>query len=207
MDAYVTREPIDRELRRRQLAQRLVTHQARTQTIFNLTGLSRHQLATLRRRWRVTADMRHRGPPPASFGLFLSTQRVRDEAAALAVFWRILSHVRSVQGPVPPPSRIEAGECICEVFEAYVACFPMCAIELEHLTLLMRGIEEADAIALARCGSCDAVILVDLLGTRRRVCAACQGPEPSPAAPAQSLMETARHKPFEHGEAVQQELF
>src|SRR5690349_19673654 len=93
MDAFVTREPIDRELRRRQLAQRLVAHHARPQTIFRHTGLSRHQLDRLRRRWHLINERPHSGPVRTSFSVFLSTQRVRDEAAALAVFWRALASV------------------------------------------------------------------------------------------------------------------
>lgn len=68
MEANRARESIDQKLRCRQLAQRLVAHQARTHTVFRLTGLSRHQLATMRRRWQVTAKMRRRGPLPAPAG-------------------------------------------------------------------------------------------------------------------------------------------
>ena len=41
------------------------------------------------------------------------------------------------------------------------------------------AIEEADAIALSKCGNCDAVILVDLLGSQRRLCGCCQRPNPA----------------------------
>ena len=182
MDAFVTREPIDRELRRRHLAQRLIAHHARPQTIFRHTGLSRHQLDTLRRRWRVTSEMRHRGPVPTSFDVFLSTQRVRDEAAALAVFWRALTSAGPRSTSLEQMSMLEVGEGICDVFEAYVACFPTFALELEHVILLARGIEEAGAIALSKCGNCDALILVDLFGSQRRLCGGCQRPNPASVA-------------------------
>lgn len=179
MDAFVTREPVDRELRRRHLAQRLIAHHARAQTVFRHTGLSRHQMATLRRRWRITNEMRHRGPMPTSFSVFLSSQRVRDESAALAIFWRALTSAGALSTCLKQLDMVEVGEGICDVFEAYVACFPTCDIELEHVILLARGIEEADAIALSKCGNCDAVILVDLLGSKRRVCGCCQRPNPA----------------------------
>jgi hypothetical protein len=205
MDAFVTREPIDRDLRRRHLAQRLIAHHARSQTIFRHTGLSRHQQATLRRRWHVPNDMRHRGPVPTSFGVFLSTQRVRDEAAALAVFWRALTSAGANNTPVKQMSMVEVGEGICDVFEAYAACFPTSALELEHVILFARGLEEADAIALSKCGNCDAVILVDLLGSKRRVCGGCQRPNPA--------AETLRDPPADPdtgsgtGSPVQRDLF
>src|SRR5688500_8022123 len=116
MDARVTNGLVDRDLRRRQLAQRLVVHQARTQTIFLLTGLSRHQLATLRQRWRVTQEMRHRGPPPTSFAVFRSTLRARAEAAALAVFWRVLANVGVASGRTAGTTpAIDLGESLCQV--------------------------------------------------------------------------------------------
>jgi hypothetical protein len=175
MDTHATSEFVDRELRRRQLARRLVTHQARTQTIFMLTGLSRHQLATLRRRWRIPQETRHRGPRPTSFAVFSSTLRVREEAAVLAVLWKILTGTGLSKEAAPmklPP--MEFGERLCEVFETYAACFPSSELGLEHLVLLVRGLEQGDAIALSSCNSCEGIVLVDLLGTRRRLCSHCQ---------------------------------
>lgn len=207
MEAYVSRESLDRELRRRQLAKRLLTHHARTQTIFRLTGLSRHQLATLRERWRVTADMRHRGPPPNSFSAFFANQRMRDESAALAVFWRILGRVESDESS-EQMTMVEMGERICDVIEAFIACFPATALELEHVTLLARGIEEVNAIALATCANCEAMILADLLGTRRRLCSHCQRSEAAGSAPEASPAGTSDTlTPMDTGDAVQQELF
>src|ERR1700730_5380104 len=63
-------DPDDRDLRRLQLTKRLVGHQARPQTIYRLTGYTRHRLATLRRRWRVSQGSRHRGPAPTSYSAF-----------------------------------------------------------------------------------------------------------------------------------------
>lgn len=210
MDAYVTREPVDRDLRRRQLAQRLVVHQARTKTIFLLTGLSRHQLATLRQRWRMTDQLRRRGPTPTSFKVFRSTLRLRAEASALAVFWRTLGNIGAANGGTQrATTALEFGERLCEVFEAYLACFPKTELEFEHLVLLVRGLEAADAIALSRCGSCEAAILVDLLDLRRRLCSHCQRAADA-IAPARVDAHEAREATASlpsTGEGVQQELF
>lgn len=208
MDTHGPNEHVDRELRRRQLAQRLVVHHARTQTIFLLTGLSRHQLATMRQRWRVTNEMRHRGPPPTSFAVFRSTLRAREEAAALAVLWRALASVGTSNGRAHKTmSTIEFGERLCEVFESYVACFPRAELELEHLVLLARGLEQADVVALSNCSNCEAVILVDLLGTRRRLCSHCQRATDAIApTPIDRDREPSNPIPGA-GEGVQQELF
>ena len=204
MDSHVTREPFDRELKRRQLAHRLVVHRARTRTIFLLTGLSRHQLATLRQRWRIATEMRHRGPPPTSFTVFHSTLRVRAEAAALGVFWKILSNVCASKADAQKKtSPANLGERLCDVFEAYVACFPNSELEIEHLVLLARGLDDADAIALSTCSNCEGVVLADLLGARRRFCIHCQR---SSEGTAPNLIEHEKPTPGT-GEAVQQELF
>lgn len=208
MDVRATKEPVDRDMRRRQLAQRLVVHQARTQTIFHFTGLSRHQLATLRQRWRISQETRHRGPPPTSFAVFRSTLRVRAESAVLAVFWRTLANIGVSSGrPFRSTSPVEFGEHLCEVFEAYLACFPKSDLDLEHLVLLTRGLEEADAIALSKCGNCEAVILVDLLGLRRRLCLHCQRAADAVTAMRPDSDSNASSSPPGVGEAVQQELF
>jgi hypothetical protein len=210
VDAYVTREPVDRDLRRRQLAHRLVVHQARTKTIFRLTGLSRHQLATLRQRWRITEELRHRGPAPTSFKVFRSTSRLRAEAATLAVLWKTLGNVGAANSSLQRAGvMLEFGEHLCEVFEAYLACFPKTELEFEHLVLLVRGLEAADAIGLSKCGSCEAVILVDLLGARRRLCSPCQRTADAVATArvdAHETRESGASLPST-GEGVQQELF
>lgn len=175
MDAHVTDDRFDRELRRRQLARRLVTHQARTQTIFKMTALTRHQLATLRQRWRVMQETRHRGPSPRSFAAFFSSARARSEAAALATLCRVLGATAPVGRASAriKLSELEMGERLCEIFEVYSAFFPRSNIEFEHLVLLARGLARSDAIAMGSCTSCQGTILIDLFATRRHVCSHC----------------------------------
>lgn len=203
MDAHVTREPVDRDLRRRQLAQRLVAHGARTQTVFQLTGLSRHQQATLRQRWRVPQDLRHRGPPPTSFATFRSNSRIREEAAALAVLWRCAAYTGN--RPEKKVGAMEFGEQLCEAFEIYPVCLLKCEFEFEHLTLLARGLDEGGAIALSNCGNCEAVILLDLQEPRRYRCVHCQQWTESRALPAPHVDVTSEVPP--DGKGIQQELF
>lgn len=174
MDAHVIREPVDRELRRRQLAQRLVAHEARTQTVFQLTGLSRHQQATLRQRWRVPQVIRHRGPPPTSFATFRANALIREEAAALAVLCKCAGIALASSRSQPMAAALDVGEFLCDAFEMYVACLVQSEFEFEHVALLARGLEEGGTIAPSNCGNCGAVILLDLLETRRLRCLHCQ---------------------------------
>lgn len=174
MDAYVTDNRFDRELRRRELARRLVVHHARTQTISALTNLTHHQLFSLRQRWQVTQETRHRGPSPTSFSVLLSS-RTRTEASALSVLCRVLnaippSNKKSIR---KTPSAIEVGERLCEVFEIYSAYLPHLNFEFEHLMLLAQGLARADVITIGNCTLCRATILIDLLATRPSVCSHC----------------------------------
>lgn len=207
MDARVTRDPVDRELRRRQLAQRLVAHGARTRTISLLTGLSRHQLATLRQRWCVDQDIRHRGPAPTSFAAFRSTLRVREEAAALAVLWKCARRSAGNSRSHKKLTALELGERLCEAFEIYCACLQKREFEFEHLALLARGLEEGDAIVLANCGTCEAVILLDLFETRRHRCFHCQGLADAGASDEIGARERSECPPEGELGMVQQKLF
>src|SRR5882757_2370450 len=134
MDAHVTDDRFDRGLRRRELARRLVAHDARTQTISELTALTHHQLSTLRQRWRVTQETRHRGPSPTSFSVLLSSMRTRSEASALTVLCRVLNAIplSNRKRKCKPLSAMELGERLCEVFEIYSAYLPHSTFEFDH---------------------------------------------------------------------------
>ena len=71
-------DPDDRDLRRRQLAKRLVSHHARTQTIYSFTGYTRHRLATLRKDHAFAANRFDR-----SAELWKEVGNLRDMAAML----------------------------------------------------------------------------------------------------------------------------
>ena len=171
-------DPVLRDCRRRQLALRLMVHQARTQTITALTSLSRHQLATLRQRCRISEQMRHRGPSPPSLDRFTHSLRARSEGATIAAFCRAYRIL-----PMRTASRIarrnrltlEFGERLCAAYEAFCACFPQSDIAIEEFLSLVLGITGDGEIELGRCCSCNCTVLVDRLAPRRPTCAQCQG--------------------------------
>jgi len=66
-------DPFSRDLKRIEVARRMVSHQVSTQTIVDYTGLTRNRLATLRRRWCVAEDSRRRGLRRRSIGVLLRT--------------------------------------------------------------------------------------------------------------------------------------
>lgn len=175
-------DPDDRDLRRRQLAKRLVSHHARTQTIYQFTGYTRYRLATLRKRWRVSPTERHRGPCPTSLSVFFRSPRARSVATAAAVICKLLGAARpNVDARISRHALdLGFGEQLCEVHEALQACFPDVELEFEHVMLLAIGLSKHELIDLTTCVRCGIAILSDQLSLRRRTCASCHRP-PEPA--------------------------
>lgn len=163
--------------RRYRLAWRLMVHQVRTGTISAMTGLSRHQQETLRRRWGIPERARLRGPSPTSLVRFTRSPRARSEAAVLAAFCRVYGALLPGNMARVPRARLltlELGERLCPTYEAFRACFPQCVFELEELLSLVIGIAKNKIIGLDRCPSCSATVIVDRLGPNRPTCSYCQ---------------------------------
>jgi hypothetical protein len=176
MTLGATDEQIDRELRRRQLAKRLTAHQARTQTICAMTTLTRHQLTTLRQRWKVPQKERYRGPAPRSFNMFTKTLRGQAEGAALYVLCRLLGALSGAKASRNDTlfNSVEAGERLCDVVEVCRLCFPQLQADFEQIQTLVSGVAAGERVALANCTNCSALIVVERLSTRRRLCAHCR---------------------------------
>jgi hypothetical protein len=166
-------DPGDRDLRRLELARRLVGHEARTQHVLSLTGYTKRQFDYLRQRWGVEEDSRPRGQTYISFTRFFTSARLRTEAAVAGAMFRMFRSA-AAKSPRRAPSRFNLGELLCEVYEGLHASFPGSIIKFDQLHLLASGILKGEAIGLGNCG-CGATILVDLLlASRRRICWACQ---------------------------------
>src|SRR5690606_18775756 len=83
----LSREPYRRELRRFDLALRMVRLQARTHTVCAWTGLSRPRVLSVLRSLHTQPGgrpARRHGPPPSALRPFWESRRLRREAAALA---------------------------------------------------------------------------------------------------------------------------
>lgn len=166
-----------RDSRRYRLAWRLMVHQVRTGTISAMTGLSRHQQETLRRRWGIPDRARLRGPSPTSLARFTRSPRARSEAAVLATFCRVYGALLPGNLARMPRARLltlELGERLCPTYEAFRACFPQCEFELEELLSLVIGIAKNKIIGLDRCPSCSATTIIDRLAPNRSTCAHCR---------------------------------
>ena len=168
-----THEELNLDARRRLLAQRLFAHRARTHTICRYTGLTRHALATLRSRWRVAEQSRHRGPSPHSPQHILRSPRLRAEATAVLSLCSqcgLLDVLRSARAA----TRLQQGEQLCVLYELYRSCVQESSLEFEHVLLILRALLHSRLLQLSTCIRCGGHVLVDRLSAASHVCGTCR---------------------------------
>ena len=170
-----------RDVRKYNLAMRLIHHEARTGTIRNWTGLSRRSIRNLFRSYvHNEADgraARHRGPSPHMVELLLQSPQMRADVALLASLLCLLDLIPL--RPVPIARRelpnIVRGEQLCTAFELFREFMPGSNITLEHALLLVATLIQRKELELAKCASCGALIVIDFHGESGPVCGLCLG--------------------------------
>lgn len=165
-------------LRRHQVALRMIAHRARRRTIVNFTGLTRERIKTLRREWNVRSKGRRRGPSPTSLSTFFR-EEMRDEVAVVALFLKIYGAMSSERIPraanVYP--NLDRGERLCEVYEAYRTYLPESEVTFELIVLLAIELAEPDSLEMRRCLTCPRLIVLEILSLRHRHCPQCEEAE------------------------------
>jgi hypothetical protein len=170
-----------RDLRRYNLALRLIGHEARTQTICVWTGFSDERVRKLYRSFfrgydPRAASLRHRGPSPRRLATFLRSPVMRSEAAAVAGLCQLhgvipakpLANARRELPSVP------CGERLCYAFELYRAIVPQAQLNIEQLILLVTILAQGEELETGHCAECGGAVLVDKLGASRRLCTHCR---------------------------------
>ncbi|MEP7245431.1 MAG: hypothetical protein ABI885_17395 [Gammaproteobacteria bacterium] len=175
----VTEDRYSRELRRAQLAQRMILHGVRTLSIRTWTGVSAERVRKFCHSQELIPEgmPRHRGPPPTRFFNFVRSPRLRSEASAIGGLAYALSvlprrPVRDARRVLPS---IERGERLCETFELYREVVHDSRLSMDQFILLIISLAEGNSIALDHCTNCHAALLVDRLSVARKLCPACRG--------------------------------
>jgi hypothetical protein len=169
-----------RDMRRHDLALRMIRYEVRTHTIRVWTGLTQERIRRLCRTYGADGSgrqaRRHRGPAPRRLAGMLQSPGLRNEAAAIGGLCYALEVLpnRPLAHAVRELPGLARGERLCYAFELYRSLIPDSPIDLEHLILLVTVLAQADEVVLGHCCHCDAAILVDRLGGRRRVCSHCR---------------------------------
>lgn len=167
-----------RDLRRHDLALRLIRHELRTATIVIWTGLSRTRIRRLYHSYipeGVLVGLRHRGPPPTSVQVLLRSKSLNAEAAGLAGLCFAMGVLprQPLGDAVHELPSLTVGERLCYAYELYQQLVPKPQITLEQLVLLVTALARGQQAALVHCTGCDGVMLVTLLHRHRRVCPHC----------------------------------
>jgi hypothetical protein len=166
-----------RDLRRHDLALRMIRHEVRTSTIITWTGLSETRIRGLYRSYipeGVRSALRHRGPSPSSLLPLLRSSGLNLEAAGLAGVCFAIGVLPSKALADPSEVRsVSAGERLCYAFELYQQLIPKPQITLDQLMILVTALAQGEEVALVHCTVCDGAMLIALLRAQRRVCAHC----------------------------------
>lgn len=167
-----------RDVRKYNLAMRLIHHEARTGTIRNWTGLSRRCIRNLFRSYvhgqTEGCATRHRGPSPHMVDLLLQSAQMRANIALLA---SILCLMKLIPMPSPQNVRrepnVSRGEQLCTAFEMFRELAPDSTITLEHALLLMATLIQGRELGLGKCVNCEALIVIDIHGVATQICGLC----------------------------------
>lgn len=166
-----------RDLRRYNLALRLIGYEARTRTISSWTGLSDERVRNLCQSY-VKAERpvsRHRGPSPNRPGFFLRSARIRNEAAALGGLFRMLditsgATLTNVRRDLPTVAR---GERLCTAYDLFRGFVPDSVISIEHAIMLAMSLVQGNELKLSNCTLCDCLVLTESYGASSYNCIYC----------------------------------
>jgi hypothetical protein len=180
----VSEDRYARDLRRIQLAHRLIRHEVRTYWICAFTQQTIDRVRNLLRSYEddLAGLKRHRGAPPHSCSK-LVTPALHSEASALAgivLLWRLIPAERIVNARCTLPS-VELGEQLCKAFELFSYVVRDCAMTMDRTILLTLALAERQ-LTLKHCRECNAAILIDPTDLPRERCLWCQRERPPRAA-------------------------
>lgn len=169
----ISEDRYSRDLRKLNLARRLIRHEVRTQWIRAWTGFSERRVLALFRAYEKAEGSVHRprGPSPLKPRAFLRSATVRKEASAigaLAYVMDVVPHKRRDRGG------LETGEGWCRVFEFYRLMVPQSQFSMDQFIRLVMLLAAADELEVGHCSACHGALLLDRLGADSRVCPTCR---------------------------------
>ena len=174
----VSEDRYARDLRRLNLARRLLKYQTRTQSICDWTGMTDARIRTLYRSYDP-ADViaqRHRGPSPTATRTFIRSPILRCEASSIAGLGCLLGVIP--RKPIPDARHklpgIETGERLCDVFELYRRIVPGSHFTMDQFILLTLALSEGVDLQLAQCTHCHGALLVDQMAADNSMCWWCR---------------------------------
>ena len=158
------------DLRRHELAIRLVRYAARTGTIRAWTGLSTDRVRKLFRTYATETVLREhsrlRGSAPHRPSVFTRSARLRTEAAILAGFLY-------TSGATCPLERLQRAERLCDTYETFREVLPTTELTFEHAAFLLQALTRDSELQIGECFTCRAPILIDRIHCPTAPCLRC----------------------------------
>ena len=166
-----------RDMRRYDLARRMIEYEARTTTIAEWTGLTKYRIQTLFREYTHLGEhTRHRGLSPFQPAFFSRTLLHECESVALAAIELEMEIIPEHLVPEAAKSLpgLARGERLLNAFDLYTTLVPEPRISLEHAVLLAKELAGARTLGLRHCARCHGLMVIDRLGTLHEDCAFCR---------------------------------
>lgn len=172
----VSEDRYTRDLRRIQLAHRLIRHEVRTYWIRAFTRFTEGRIRNLLRSYGLATEgvHRHRGQTPRLYTRFVVAAN-HSEASALAGVafkWHLVPEERVANARRTLPN-LDFGETACDAFEFFRLLIPAGTLNLDRFILLIMALAERQ-LTVGRCDQCRALVLLDPLGAKRRLCVSCE---------------------------------
>lgn len=170
----------DRYLRDRlrlELALRLISHEARTQTVRRWTGLTDDRVRKLYRSYIRPGSgiRRHRGKSPQQITYFTRAGAIGHEAHALASVFVLFGVI-----PARPDAAlarrlpsIPRGKLLCDAYETYRRITPRARIDFEHAVFLATALVAGDELQVQWCQQCTALNIIETVSLREPPCHSC----------------------------------
>jgi hypothetical protein len=174
----ISEDRYTRDLRRLDLARRMIRHELRTQWIRVCTGLSDNRVRNLFRSYDKTSGKvrRHRGPSPTQLSAFLASPPLRAEASAIAGLAHALAAIPAqlkVRGREDGPA-LEVGERLVDVFDLFYRIAPQSHLKMDQFFPVVSALAAAEDLMLGHCGGCHGTLLIDPLLNDGRLCLSCE---------------------------------
>lgn len=170
---HISNDRYFQELRRHELALRMIAHEARTCTIRLCTGLTDDRIRRLSKAYsRQPAQRplrRRRGKSPRQVSFFVRSAHTQLESSLLTALFVSLG---LVQRGAPKPS-LHAGGLLCDAFEAHQLLVGVPTITFEHAWFLLDLLNRQVGVRVARCRRCEGMFLEERDTVLRKPCPFC----------------------------------
>ena len=168
-----------RDLRRYELAWKLIGFDARTRVIERWTGLSSYRIRTLYRAYAAgepsISGSPLRGVAPTQVRFFWRSAHIKCQAAILAGFLRVFNVLPKSPSEIAPEAlpSLARGERLCRAYGEFRSLLPNSVITIEHAMLLLTELVRGVEMKLEHCTECGTLVLVDQLAIESSRCAYC----------------------------------